>query len=42
MVTPEQLAITHFYSKKYLIFIGCFWLILLSVAGILMYRNAAG
>jgi len=42
MVSPERLAITRFYSKKYLIFVGCFWLILLSVVGILMYRNAAG
>ena len=42
MVTPERLAITHFYSRKSLIFIGCFWLLLLCAVGILMYRNAAG
>lgn len=42
MVTPEQLAITHFYSRRYLIFVAGFWLLLLCVVGILMYRNAAG
>ena len=42
MITPEKLAITHFYSKKYLIFVGCFWLLLFCVVAFLMYRKAAG
>ena len=42
MVTPEKLAITHFYSKKQLIFVGCFWLLLFCVVAFLMYRKATG
>jgi hypothetical protein len=33
----KELAATNFYSKKVLIFVGCFWLVLIGVICVILY-----